>query len=127
MFQPVKLSQDSFVKIFQLLPCPAGVSTFHAGSILEVNDAFCDTFGYTPEEVKGASALELGLWFDTKDREQAINILRQTGSLHNFETRFRKKDNSIIWISFNAEILEVDGVKFLLIVMMDISHQKMQS
>jgi len=124
MFQPVKLSQDSFVKIFQLLPCPAVVSTLHAGSILEVNQAFCNTLGYLEKEVKGTSALDLGLWFDIKDREKAIELLRNSGNLHNFEIRLRRKDRSVIWVSFNAQILEVEGVKFLLIVLLDISHQK---
>lgn len=124
MFTPVKLSQESFVKIFQMLPCPAAVSTLHAGSIVEVNQAFCEMLGYSEKEMKGVSALELGLWFDAKDRERAIERLRQQGNLRNFETRFRCKDRSIRWVSYNAEVLDVDGIKFLLIAMLDITHRK---
>jgi PAS domain S-box-containing protein len=124
MFEPIKLSQAAFVKIFHLFPCPALISTLHTGCILEVNQAFCDVLGHTPEEVKGNSAIELGIWVNQDDRDIILDQLRHTGSLRNFKTMFRRKNKTIAWVLLNVETIEVENVKFLLIAMLDISQQK---
>jgi diguanylate cyclase (GGDEF)-like protein/PAS domain S-box-containing protein len=60
------------------------------GKFIEVNEATLDLFGYTREEMLKLKAQKLYVNPDTRKKFQ--KEIEQTGSVRNYELRFRKKD-----------------------------------
>src|SRR5690606_11104638 len=51
--QHLKASKEKFSSIFQVSPDPISVSRMRDGVFTEVNPAFCETFGWSQEEIIG--------------------------------------------------------------------------
>jgi two-component system cell cycle sensor histidine kinase/response regulator CckA len=78
------------------------------GRILECNQAFAHILGYdTQEEMLAVPASDL--YPDPSDREAALRRIQQEGSLIGFETCFRRRDGTPIWILENVTLLDTDG------------------
>src|SRR5699024_4108227 len=57
----LRQSEERFVKSFRLRPTPSIILSGQELHVLNANDAFLTSFGYTSKEVIGRSALQLGL------------------------------------------------------------------
>ena len=55
-------SEEKFRKVFSIGHDAFLISDLKESTVLEVNERFCDMFGYKKQEVIGKSAIELGLW-----------------------------------------------------------------
>jgi PAS domain S-box-containing protein len=76
------------------------------GRILDVNKKTCQTLGYSEEELKQKSILEL---FSPEYKEKvkaAIMEVRATGSTRK-ETKLIRSDGTFIFLDFNASLLQV--------------------
>ncbi len=80
-----------FAKTFQASPTPSSICRLNEGSFYDVNEAWMSATGYTREEALGHSALELGIWGDPDRQEQFVELLKNDGTVSNFETKFRNK------------------------------------
>ncbi len=82
------------------------------GRILTANPALARIFGYSsPEELMATVTDVAGqLYEDPEDRAEFARLVDQQGAVSNFETRIRRRDGGVIWISNNAWILrDYDG------------------
>ena len=70
---------DLALQALNLIPGVAVLSKLSDGTILGVNQAFCQVTGYTAEEVLGRSATELQNWANPGDRELFAQKLREKG------------------------------------------------
>ncbi len=77
------------------------------GRLLTANPALAHMTGYgSPEEmVSSISDLARQLYADPEERTEFVRLVRRDGFVSNFETRFRRRDGGIIWISMNARSL----------------------
>ncbi len=87
------------------------------GRMLSVNPAMVSMFGYDSEEdMLAVSAGEL--YCDPERRRELVRVLKENGSGTDMESRMRRKDGSILWISSNVrtvtndhgEVLHYDGI-----------------
>jgi PAS domain S-box-containing protein len=81
------------------------------GRYLLVNPAMARIFGYaTPEEML-ESVPDIGqLYVDPDRRQELLRSLAEQGSVVGFESRRRRRDGTIIWVSQNAhEVRGSDG------------------
>ncbi len=60
--------------------------------------------GYTREEILGRNVGEF--YVDPADRARFMRLLNETGNVDNFETRFRRKDGEIVWVSISASLFK---------------------
>ncbi|HEY9808421.1 MAG TPA: response regulator [Halomicronema sp.] len=120
----LRLSEEKFAKAFKNSPNPITITRLSDGCHLEVNDAFCQNLGYTPQEIIGHSALELGFWVNLKDRIALFEALQQKGSIHNYEFDFRTKTGQIKTGLLSAEIIEIGGETCVISVSQDITQRK---
>jgi PAS domain S-box-containing protein len=76
------------------------------GRLITANMAFARMFGYESpgEAVKTLTDIARQMYVDPDERKTAVNILRETGFLKDFEVQMRKKDGSVIWVSINARL-----------------------
>jgi PAS domain S-box-containing protein len=88
-----------------LVSAPIGVfSSTPGGRYLYVNPAWARMFGYdSPEDVL-ASITDIAsqLYVDPAEREEFKRLLELHGEVVNFESRFKKRDGSIVWVSRTA-------------------------
>jgi two-component system sensor histidine kinase EvgS len=91
-----------------LLSAPIGVfSSTPEGRYLYVNPAWVRIFGYdSPEDVL-VSITDIGsqVYVDPAQREEFKRLLEAHGKVVNFESRFKRRDGSIVWVSRNARAL----------------------
>ena len=67
------LSEEKFSKLFYLNPSACGLSEVGSGNYVEVNQAFEELLGFSPEEVIGHSAYDLNIL--TRDAAHAKAIM----------------------------------------------------
>ena len=76
------------------------------GRLIHVNTACARLLGFqSPEEAtRELTDITRQLYVNPSDRENVLHILREKGSLNNFECQLRKRDGSIIWVSMNSRL-----------------------
>jgi len=116
--------EEKFSRLFALSPDGALLSRVSDGLILEANEGAVATLGYSRAELLGRSALDLGIWVNPADRDQAIMLMRQRGVLRNFPARFRTGDGRLREGLYAGRVIEVDGEPCLLSLFRDVTDQK---
>ena len=74
------------------------------GRYLSVNPAFARMCGFaSPEEMIGEiTDIARQLYVDASDRSRIKRLYQDPGVVRGFETRFRRKDGGVIWVSITA-------------------------
>jgi PAS domain S-box-containing protein len=98
-----------------------GVSNIEDGIFFDVNNSFCRTFGYALEELIGRSSLEINLWVDPRDRAQALEKIKQTGSVHDYETKMYTKNREIKEVVFSSNKIVINGKECLMSWIRDVT------
>ncbi|HLF19884.1 MAG TPA: PAS domain S-box protein, partial [Bacteroidota bacterium] len=91
-------------------------SSIDTGMLLEANSALLRIFGVSDLEEAKTSISSLA------DAERITRLLRQNGRVDNFETQFRRKDGSVLWVSFSGKLFSKEG--YLEGVIVDITARK---
>ncbi|MGG6296887.1 PAS domain S-box protein [Leptolyngbya sp. AN02str] len=122
--EAVRLSQEKFAKAFHSSPNAMTLATLKDGRLVDVNEAFYETFGYSREETLQHTVHEINFWVNPSDRARMVEALLQQGSVRNQEYQFRTKSGDIRVVLFSAEIIDIQGQPCLLDVMADITERK---
>jgi len=120
------LSEKKFTTIFKNVPALLAIAFLIDGdeTLIEVNEAFLRTTGYTRDEVMGRSTLDLGIWATPHDRSTMLEILVSSGSVHDLEIKFRTKDGSLLTTLLSAELIDLNAEKHVLLMLKDITERK---
>jgi PAS domain S-box-containing protein len=110
-----------FNKIFDNNPALMAVGALDTRAFIDVNASFLNTLGYTREEIIGKTSRELGLIVEPEKLEEVQQLLNQHGSARNIRMKTRTRDGKILTGLFSAEIIESQGRKLFLTVMVDIT------
>lgn len=62
--EALRKSEERFAKAFRMAPVPSLVLCGDDLQVLDINQAFSETFGYQAEELLGESTVACGLWQD---------------------------------------------------------------
>ena len=117
-------SEDKFRMAFSSSPDAITINRLEDGMYVDVNEGFCRTVGYTPDEIIGKTSLEMDIWHDLKDRERLLERLRQDGICENLEAEFRIKDNTLLTGLMSAKIMTLKGVPHVISITRDITERK---
>lgn len=120
----LRLSEAKFAGAFHASLDYVSLSDLDSGEIHEVNEAFERMSGWTRAEAIGRTAADLGIWPDRAIRDEAIRRLRGAGRLHEYPVEFCTRDGRRIACLLNASLLDVDGRRYLLSVVRDVSAQR---
>ncbi len=120
----LKKSEEKFSKFFMAAPAGISVSSVNEGRIIDVNKEFERSLGYSRDEIIGRTSFELGLWVDSKDRDQIVRLLRTEGKVKDLELRLRTKNGNVLTHRYFADLIEIDNVTYLLSAFIDITEQK---
>jgi PAS domain S-box-containing protein len=117
-------ANQRFERLFRNNPCPINLSILPDRRLVDVNEAFLKTFGFTREEVIGQSAESLNLIVKEEQRAALSESLQAEGRLVNVEVQFKRKDGSLLDGLVFGEVFNNKGQQFLLAVMTDITERK---
>lgn len=117
-------SEERFYRVFQVIPVATSIQTIPDGRYLDVNAAFTKLFGYTRTECIGRTALELGLWAKTEQREQYYQQLDAQGQVIDFEGSYRARDGRVGQAVLSAVTLVIGDVPCQLALIQDVTEAK---
>lgn len=122
--EALRQSEDKFAKAFHTSPDSININRLSDGLYLEINEGFTAMTGYTAEDVRGRTSLELNIWANPQDRARLVQGLRERGEVSNLEAAFRRKDGRILIGLMSARLIEIDGDKCILSITRDITDRK---
>ena len=121
----LKKSEDRFRSYFELSIAGVAITSLDAGW-MEVNDHLCQMLGYTKEELRQKTWIELthpdDLPLDLQHFQQVLNGEKEGYSIYK---RFLRKDQEIIWTNLSIKcIRHADGnIDYFVAVLFDISER----
>jgi PAS domain S-box-containing protein len=99
--RPLTGLEQRFRHIFEHSPAMVYLSDTH-GVILDMNEAGVRMLGYeSPADVLGLESARY-LYVEPGDRLRFLKTIEQTGSVQDFETRFRRRDGTILDVRITA-------------------------
>ncbi len=122
--EELRLSEEKLSKAFLTTPDAINLNRLSDGLFIEINPGFTQQTGYTWEDVKGKTSLELNLWVNPEDRVELINRTQRDGYCENLEVQFRCKDGKTIKTTLmSTRVLEINQEKCLMSITRDISDR----
>ncbi len=122
--EALQASENKFSTAFRISPDSININRLSDGVYIEVNEGFCSTTGYKPEEIIGRSSLDFNIWVEPKDRECLVQNLKQHGHVVNMEALFRMKNGEILTGLMSARTINLNGEECILSITRDISERK---
>ncbi|MGD1713096.1 adenylate/guanylate cyclase domain-containing protein [Dapis sp. BLCC M172] len=120
----LRQSEEKFALAFQASPDVITISNLADGRLIEVNESFIQTTGYSRQEVIGKTALELNLWGNIEERIRIFTILETQGKIRNQEIKFKLKSGQIGVGLLSGEVICLDEKSCLLLIVKDITERQ---
>jgi len=110
----LKKSEEKFSKIFHNSPDSIVLTGVDDSIILDCNQSFLKTTGFTMSEVIGKTPEELNLWVNTNDRKIFLDSLYDQNKVSGVRFDFRNKNGDVINCLVSAEIITISNKNIIL-------------
>jgi PAS domain S-box-containing protein len=117
-------SLQRFNRLFDGNPAPLALTDPATRRFVEVNGAFLRLTGYDRETVIGATSEDLHLFVHPDKQQRAATELIEEGRIRDVELQVRCKNGSFVDGLFSGEVIESQGQRWLLTVMIDQTARK---
>ena len=117
-------SEAKFSSIFNSSPVALTLVSTGDGTIVDVNETFLQSSGYTRDEVIGRTVGDLALFSDPSDHERFVSVLKKEQAVRGMEIRCRRKTGEIQVCRFTSGIIRMGDRPFILSSVEDITDQK---
>lgn len=115
---------QKFDRFFNHNPSPMAVTSLPDRKFVQVNQAFLSVLNFSRDEILGKTSEELGLFPDHEKQRLVAEKLERHGSMRNIELQVMGKDGKIVDGLFSGEMIESQGQKYFLSVMLDVTERK---
>jgi len=115
---------QKFDRFFRTNPALMAVNKMPEYTFVNVNDAFLNALGYTEDEILGRTSAELGLFVDREEQQRVADMLAEYGRIIDAELKVKTKHGDVRYGLFSGDIIENQGSKYFLTVMLDITERK---
>jgi PAS domain S-box-containing protein len=122
--EALEQSERKFSTAFNAVPALLSIATLKEGRLIDINEAALQMLGYRRDEVIGRTVQEINFWEEYSDRTKALQVLEEQGSVRNLEMRYRGKEGQIFTGLFSAEYIELNGDRYVLSLVKDITDRK---
>ncbi|MEA3548674.1 MAG: PhnD/SsuA/transferrin family substrate-binding protein [Thermodesulfobacteriota bacterium] len=122
----LKNSERNYREIFDNTNDAIFVHDRSFSTILDVNQATCDMYGYTKDEIKDLSIKAVSSNEPPYTKIEAVNWLKKNRAEgpQAFEWRARKKNGELFWVEVNLKEAKIGGQTRLLAVVRNINQRK---
>jgi PAS domain S-box-containing protein len=117
-------AQQRFEQMFRKNPTAMSLTSMPEKMFADANDSLVAMFGFTREEFVGKDNDTLGLYCDEAQRSRFFALIRRHGSVRDLEMNMRAKDGRHLDALISSESLHLDGKRYLLTSLLDISDRK---
>ena len=117
-------SLQKFNKIFDSNPALMAITSVPERIFTEVNDTFIEKTGFSRAELIGKTAAELDLFIENDKQQRLAESMEQDGFIHEVELKMKTKSGEVLDGLFSGEILESQGKRYSLTVMIDITERR---
>ncbi len=122
--QQIEKSHDEYMSLFNHSPLPKWIFDIKTLQFLLVNDAACDTYGYTKEEFLSLTLKDIRPKEDISILEETLRNTFEKGlDEQNRILRHSKKNKEIIYVRTKGKFITFEGKKARLITCMDITNE----
>ncbi len=115
--------QDLLLTVYHKSPNAICVSRLSDGVIVDFNHTLSKKLKYEEYELLGKTGLELGFWKNEQERNEIVRTVKETGSLKDFSGFNVDKYGTGIYFSGNFDLVEIQGVEYLLCNFQDITEK----
>jgi two-component system, sensor histidine kinase and response regulator len=123
-FKPARRAEAKLASAFRSSPDPIALVTFPDIYYTEVNDNFCNVFGYTRSQVIGRSASFVNIWVDKSECSTILDILQEVRKIRNYEIKLIGANNEVKTMLLSAELILIEEQQYLLGTARDITERK---
>jgi diguanylate cyclase (GGDEF)-like protein/PAS domain S-box-containing protein len=117
----VSEAKEHFEEIFNTSPEATLISRLSDGLIVNVNQAFCDVFGYKKDEAVGKYAQDIKMYENYSHRQKILDEIKTKGACKNLKIILRKKSCEQIVALISAKAIKLKGTMHLIFVVRDIT------
>jgi len=117
-------SEELFSKAFRLSPDCVAIARLSDRTVIRANDALCQLWSSTPEEVIGKPSRDFTTWLSEAERLAFMQTLEAKGECLNYETVLRLADGRMVDFNISSRIITFNGEACVLSVMRDITERK---
>ncbi|GEM_PF-659224 len=121
--EALKQSEERFSIAFNNNPAWLTIVDLETKKTVEVNDAWCETFGHSRVEALNKTPVELGIYTDEVFGKIIENLIRER-KIKNDETVVITKEGEKRTLLVSREIIQIQGKPFLLAMGLDITERK---
>ncbi|HOE11627.1 MAG TPA: PAS domain S-box protein [bacterium] len=118
------LAEEKFQKLFHTNAALMALTSQIDDRIVDVNEAFLETLGYSRGEVVGKTGLDIGIYVNPEERDKLITTIQTGGRAQNCEIKLRTKSGAIRIGLGSGSALTVDNIPCWLAVVTDITERK---
>jgi len=117
-------ARERFEQLFRHNPNLMALSSLPERRIIDVNDAFIKTLGYSKDEIIGRTAGEIGLFAYSEKHDLFGKALITNTRVVDVEVQVRCKDGTLVDALLSGELISGHGQRHFLTVMTDITARK---
>jgi PAS domain S-box-containing protein len=114
-------SEEIYRTVFATVSDSVFITEMEGGRILACNDKLA---GAGIEDVIGETVEGLKFWEDAQERKKVVSIIKEKGSVYDYEARFLGKNGKYFTGSISSNVITIQNKKYLLSVVRDISERK---
>jgi PAS domain S-box-containing protein len=114
-------SEEIYRTVFATVNDSIFITDLDEGRILTCNDKLS---GAKIEDIIGKTVAEINLWENLEEREKLVNLLKQKGSVYDYEANFKGINGQYSTGSISSNLIEIQNKKYMLSVVRDISERK---
>ncbi|MGF1491372.1 MAG: histidine kinase dimerization/phosphoacceptor domain -containing protein [Microcoleaceae cyanobacterium] len=120
----LKLADVKFEKIFRSSPIVLIIINLEEQSILDVNQCFTQTLGFSKDQVIGIKIQDLNLWVDISQYDEIVDGLRQGITVLNQDVQFFHQNQQTIDLELSGEIIAFNEQSCVLFAGSDVTSRK---
>jgi PAS domain S-box-containing protein len=117
-------SEERFRSVYQTIPDPVAVIRMADNRCVDINRAFSELSGYSPQAIIGTTSKEISLWRHSAQRDRMLTGLTTKGIVSNLEAEFSTRDGRIVTGLVSAKLLTLQEEPHALVITRDISQIK---
>jgi len=118
----IQMNEQKYNIAFHSSPHAIMLTRLADGIILDINESFTETTGYSASDSVGKTTLDINFWLSQEDRKRIVLKLTEDNEVKGAEIPFRRKNGQIFHSLYSASILKVNNENCILSNISDITE-----